>query len=366
MTGDRRITQLVNITRWVATIILGLIFFAALMLNISISTGNAKLLSADFYKKHLVDTNVYARVHNEILPEVASSAEFYGSLRLPKQDAQELLGQVFPVGYIQRQTENSITRFVSWFRSEADSLDITIDLTDPKTRAKTVVAQYIAIKVDALPQCSPGQDPGTGRAQAGELPSCIPVGMDRSAVKTLAISQVTPLLDQARGKWDVVQQAADGRGESKREFLAHFDDSRRLAKFAIGPGYILTFLAMVLAVLMIALLHVYSRKAMVRSVGYTVLICGLVVLVIALAAQSVWPDRIHAAILAIDGKTPVAALKLIADFASSASRDVAGSFVRPGVIVSGLGVFMVIVSWVVSEGKEQASSPAPKRGKAAR
>ena len=358
---------MLSIIRRVALVFLALIFFLLFITSLSIGAIDGKILNEDFYKDQLEENDFYARVYTDVMPEIEAVPDYYGSLPISRQEAEELTTQIFPPEWLQTQVERSLDNLFPWLRSDTDDLDMTIDLRPAKQRAHPVVMAFLDQKIDALPDCRPGQVPDLSAIPQGKLPECIPGGPERNTIKEQVMSQAMAFVDAnielAPDTLDLIDEAKS-ENETREQFLDDFDTARRVIRHIIDIPQAALYGAMAVVLGIIALLNLHRLKKVLRWIGATMFFSGLPLVVIFAVAHSTAPGRVTDAITEHIDDIPATINTLLSDVVSSGIKDLSMGVILAAAIITGLGLFCFALSFVPEGRYAQALrriTPATRR-----
>jgi len=348
---------MLSIIRRVALVFLALIFFLLLITSLALGTIEGQILDEDFYKDQLEENDFYARVYTDVMPEIVAVPDYYGSLQISREEAEELTAQIFPPQWLQSQVERLLDNLFPWLRSDTDDLDMTIDLRPAKQRAHPVVMAFLDQKIDALPDCRPGQVPDLSSISQGKLPECIPGGPERNTIKEQVMSQAMAFVDAnielAPDTLDLIDEAKS-ENETREQFLDDFDTPRKVIRHITDVPQAALYGAMAAVLGIIVLLNLPRLKRILRWLGATMFFSGLPLVVIFAVANSTAPGRVTDAITENVDDVPAAINTLLSDVVSSGIKDLSMSFILPAAIIMGLGLLCFVLSFVPGSRYAQA------------
>jgi hypothetical protein len=338
-----------SVIRRVALVFLAFVFFLLLIASLTLGAVEGKILDEDFYKGQLDENDFYTRVYTDVLPEIEAVPDYYGDLQISRQEAEELIAQIFPPEWLQTQVESLLDDSFPWLRSDTDDLDMTIDLRPAKQRAHSAVMAFLAQKIDTLPDCQPGQVPDLSLVSQGVLPECIPSGLDRNIIREQVISEAMVFVDanieQAPDTLDLIDEAKS-EDETREQFLDEFDSPRQIIKHIVDIPQAVFYGAMVVVLGIIVLLNLRRLKKILRWLGCTMFFSGLPLVVIFSLVHSMVPGRVTDAITENVEDVPATINTLLCDLASSGTKDLSMGFILPAAIIMGLGLIFFVVSFV--------------------
>ena len=339
---------------------LSVLFLFVLTATLTIGVFDRNLLKESFYKDQLKDANFYERIYTDVMPEIKDLPSYYGGLVITIQERDQLIREIIPPQWLQGQVESALHSAVPWLRSETDQLNVTIDLVPAKQRAGPVVIQFVEQKLASLPECPPGQEPDLSGIASGEFPDCLPEkpgSAERQAIFEPYMPQLSSFINDtialAPDKLDLVQEAADEWDNGSREkFLDRFHTARTVTDWTINKtGLILAYLALAVLLLFIALLNLGRLRAMLRWVGGTMLFTALPLLAIGLYAHIAGPGRVEHELEKGIHDVPASIVKLVSDLSGSALKEISWTFVLPAIVITGIGLVLFVLSFVVQRQK---------------
>jgi len=340
---------------------LSVLFLIVLTATLTIGVFDRDLLRENFYKHELRQSNFYERVYTDVMPEIKDLPSYYGGIVITTQERDQLIRQIIPPQWLQQQVESALHSAVPWLRSKTDKLDVTIDLKPAKLRAGPVVLQFIRQKLNSLPECPPGQEPDLSRIASGEFPDCLPEKPDsaeRQAIFEPYMPQLSSFINDAIAlapdNLDLVNVAADEWDNGSTEkFLERFDSARTVIDWTINKiGLILAYLALAVLLSLIALLNIGHLRAMLRWVGGTMLFTGLPLLAIGLYAHFAGPGLVENKMAEGINDVPASIIKLASDLSGSAVKEISWTFILPAIFITGIGLVLFVLSFVVQRQKE--------------
>ena len=114
--------------RAIASFLLGLVVFLAVLTFLLVGTLRSHFLSEDFYTRHLDENDAYNRLYDAVLiPKTQDQlqeegrASFVGGLRIEPGDVGSLVKGVLPPPELQRQVESAIEGAVDYLNKEEDT-----------------------------------------------------------------------------------------------------------------------------------------------------------------------------------------------------------------------------------------------------
>jgi len=341
-------------------VLLSVLFLFVLIATLTIGVFDRDLLRENFYKHELQQANFYERVYTDVMPEIKDLPSYYGGIVITTQEQDQLIRKIIPPQWLQEQVESALNSAIPWLRSETDQLDVAIDLKPAKQRASPVVLQFIRKKLSSLPECPPGQEPDLSRVAYGEFPDCLP-GKPGSSERIVLVDQVIPLVTPyinrnialAPDKLDLVEEAAEEDNRTREEFLERFDAARTITDWTINKtGLFLAYLALAVLLSLIALLNIGHLRALLRWVGGTMLFTALPLLAIGLYAHIAGPGLVENNMAEGVDNVPASIIKLASDLSGSAIKEISWTFVLPAIVITGIGLVLFVLSFVVQRQKE--------------
>jgi len=153
---------ILSIVRAGAALLLGVIIFVGFLFFLVLNNFSGKLLNADFYKDTVAGQDTYNRIYDEVLVDeelLDKTKEFLGDIQIVSdRDIVDLMREIVPPAYTQRQVEENIERAIAYLKDDVDELEIYIDLAEPLGNVKPVMFAYIDRRIDELEE----EDPGIG------------------------------------------------------------------------------------------------------------------------------------------------------------------------------------------------------------
>ncbi len=226
---------------------------------------------------------------------------------------------------------------------------------------------FLDQKIDALPDCQPGQVPDLSSVSQGKFPKCIPGGPLRNTTEGQLVSQaihfVNASIDLAPDTLDLIEEAK-GDNEAREQFLDDFDAPRQAIRDITAIPQAALYGAMAVVLGIIALLNLPRLKRVLRWIGGTMFFSGLPLVVIFAVAYSTAPGRVTEAIVDNIDDAPAAINTLLSDVVSSGIKDLSMSFILPAAIIMGLGLLCFALSFVPGSRYAQVSRriiPATRR-----
>jgi len=340
---------MLSIIRRVGLVLLALIFFLLLIASLTLGAVDSKILNEDFYKDQLEENDFYARVYTDVMPEIEAVPDYYGSLQISSEEVKELTAQIFPPRWLKAQVEELLDDLLPWLRSDTDDLNMSIDLGPIKQDAHSIIMAFLRQKIDAIPDCQPGQMPDLSSVSQGKLPECIPGGPERNIMEEQAISQamafVNANIELAPDTIDLVEEAK-GENETRQQFLNDFDTSRQVIRDIIDIPQAAFYGAMAAVLGIIALLNMRRWQRALRWLGGTMFFSGLPLVAIFAVATFIAPDRVADAVSEGVNDVPAAINTLLRDIVSSGIKDLTMGFILPAAVIMGLGLLCFVASFV--------------------
>jgi hypothetical protein len=126
-------------TKWVITVILGIVFLLALVVFLVANLVSDILLDPEIYNSALEETGVYDRIYTELLADPAleeAISMFLGNLNMDPGLADNILTfttstlyLVLPPDTIQTAVEGAIYGMTAYLRGDTEELQTRLDLT---------------------------------------------------------------------------------------------------------------------------------------------------------------------------------------------------------------------------------------------
>ena len=146
------------------SVVLGLAVIAGLGFYLVATNATQRLDDDAVYTTALDETNAYARIYDEVLPDEAwedETGDLRGGVAIRDQDdVVDVLRQIFPPDYLQEQTEANVGRFTAFLRHERDDLELYVEMEAPLGRIEPAVLgkvhAYIADEMEIEAPQSPG------------------------------------------------------------------------------------------------------------------------------------------------------------------------------------------------------------------
>ncbi len=158
-----RLGCILAIARAVASLVLGVVVFVAMLYFVALSGLSSKLLDHEFYESVLDDVDFYERVHEQAAQEIHEEAlpRLGGIEVLTPEDSAQLLREIAPPSYLEREFQRTIRRVLAYLREDTDQIGAYVDLGPPLERVRPVLLTYIDERIDAIeleesgpPDCS--------------------------------------------------------------------------------------------------------------------------------------------------------------------------------------------------------------------
>jgi len=156
-------------TKWVITVILGVVFLLALVLFLVANLVSNILLDPEIYNAALDETGVYGRIYTELLADPAleeAMGMFLGELNLDPGLADNVLTfststlyLVLPPDTIQSAVEGAINGMTAYLRGDTEELQPRLDLTaiaDENLVADRIIDGVLALLAEVLAKEAPG------------------------------------------------------------------------------------------------------------------------------------------------------------------------------------------------------------------
>ena len=158
----------------VASVALGVVVTAGLGFYLVVTNVTQRLDDAGVYSAAFAETDAYARIYDEVLPDEALDEQTGGLLgdidTADRDDAVDVLRQLFPPDYLREQTEGNFERFTAFLRYERDDLALYVELEAPLERVEPAVLnkvhRYIIDEMEIEAPQSPGCSPSTVQRMA--------------------------------------------------------------------------------------------------------------------------------------------------------------------------------------------------------
>lgn len=167
--------MLLSLIRSLAALILGLAVFAGFCLWLVLNQVPGKLFDPALYADALLAADAYPRLYSDLLAGPAGerwARDLLGD-GLPIEDADliDLMREVAPPEYLQRQTGGNLRRAAAYFRAETDQLELYLELAEPWSRITPAALNYLDRRIDRLEIVEPRMllNPFTGDDYARAL-----------------------------------------------------------------------------------------------------------------------------------------------------------------------------------------------------
>ena len=243
------------VLRAVISVALGAVITAGLGFYLVVTNVTQRLDDAEVYKAAFSETDAYARIYDEVLPDAEledDTSELLGDVEIVDQDdVADVLRQVFPPDYLQEQTEGNIERFTAFLRYERDDLELYVELQAPLERIEPAVLdkvhRYIVDDMEIEAPRSPGCSPATVQRMAhayaelytqlsdGTLPQSAPSlnTLPRECRRGEFDRWFDLVLDQPSMDPQTALALRDAREDMRKTFTD--GDTRGFLKAAAGP-----------------------------------------------------------------------------------------------------------------------------------
>ena len=139
--------------RSVATAILMVVIFFALLGFFVTDNFRDNFLAAEFYNDNLSDNDVYNRFYDEVLIDPAFddiADELLGNVDIPQEDIAGVVREIMTVDYLQDQVEGAVTDAIDYLNKETDTPEVFIELASPLDNVKPVLFAYMDQRIDEL------------------------------------------------------------------------------------------------------------------------------------------------------------------------------------------------------------------------
>ena len=228
---------LISVIRAGAALVLGVVIFVGFLFFLILNNFSDKLLSADCYKDTIAAEDTYNRIYEEVLLDeelLDKTKEFLGDIQIVSdRDIVDLMREIVPPAYTQRQVEENIERAIAYLKDDVDELEIYIDLAEPLGNVKPVMFAYIDRRIDELEE----EDPGIGSCSTaavtglagryldvfnalagGEVPTTVP-----------SLRALDPLCRQLlfASAFDLLVASSSLDAETTRQLVAKRDELRK-------------------------------------------------------------------------------------------------------------------------------------------
>ena len=165
---------MLTVLRALAGLVLGLAVFAGLLYFLVVVNFSQRLVEPKVYNIAIEDTDAYNRIYGEVLLDEAlkdTKGKLLGYVNFPNpDDTVEVLQQIMPPDYLQKQTEENIGRFTSYLRYEESHLAISISMNEPLNREEAAVLGKVHQIIDKL-EIDESASPGCSAAKLENMAS---------------------------------------------------------------------------------------------------------------------------------------------------------------------------------------------------
>ncbi|MFQ6029971.1 MAG: hypothetical protein ACE5Q6_21060, partial [Dehalococcoidia bacterium] len=230
---------------------LGMLIFGAFLAFLLVNNFSSKLLDSAFYTETLQQQDAYNRIYTQVLLDrefQEPTRDLLGNIEaVSYADALELLRQILPPDYLQRQVEGNIERSLDYFGGDAENLQVYLELEQPLASIEPTLLAYLDQQIDRIGL----QDPDASKPildQVADVQTLLQLGLQDLAQGKIpqrvpSISNIPALLrgdlfdtflslalsDRALDP-RVRQGLRDGAPSMRQEFLA--GDTRQFLKQA--------------------------------------------------------------------------------------------------------------------------------------
>ena len=146
---------LIPFVRPLVTLLLGVVLSLACLVFVVIGSFRDNFLSSDFYVDNLAENDVYNRIYDEVLLDeqfADTTEDLLAGMKVPQEDIVGLSKRIIPPDYIQDQVEGAVTGAIDYLNKDADDPQLFIDMRTPVDRIKPTLLEYVAQRVDGLPE----------------------------------------------------------------------------------------------------------------------------------------------------------------------------------------------------------------------
>ncbi len=262
--------------------LLAIVFFLVFPFGLVATGVQTVLLNPGFYKSQLVKNNVYAKSYAFISSALGESKQFSRDIPLSSAEMEQVLREVLPADFMQRQTETAIDGFFAWLGSSDPAPRVNISLGEVKARMPRAIAAAIERKLMQLPPCAPGQ-----RLRENEMPQCLPVGVNVETLKVYAAPEIlrvgqemANVLPDNVNLAEVFAKATNGDRNAQPALasLKQFVGTFKLASIVV-------YAALAVLLLLIGALAYGPAGPAFKWVGMTLLVSGLLYFLFFLSAH---------------------------------------------------------------------------------
>lgn len=139
--------------------VMGMVIFISFLALLIVNSISGKLLNDDFYARALAHENAYQRVYDEVLMEPQVRLEIQAALGdsdlLSYQDLIQVLREVAPPEYLQRQVEQAIESSLDYLASDTDTWTAYIELGPALDQVKPALFRLVDRRIDFIPLAQP-------------------------------------------------------------------------------------------------------------------------------------------------------------------------------------------------------------------
>ena len=262
--------------------LLGIVFFVLFPVGLLALAVQSTFLSPDFYKSQLAKNDVYAQAYLLAWEAIGESNDFSRQLPLSSAEVEQVIRDVLPRDYLQRQTELAIDAVFAWLGSSDPMPQVSISLGEVKTRVPTALAAAAERKLASIPPCAPGAQP-----KLDGLPDCLPSGIGVGDLRAQVRAEVQRAGQQIAGQLPDTVSLSEVIGRGSREG-AQIEDNLDAMKQAVADYRMasqMLYAALIVLLLFIAVLTYGPGGSSLNWVGAILLICAVVTLAMLLLGQ---------------------------------------------------------------------------------
>ncbi len=234
-------------------------------------------------------------VRDRLAAQVADSESLGGWVS--QEDVDWIAERVVTGPWLSDQLGRWMQAVFDWLKSDAPQPTLVLSLAELKSDIPSLVETLLVEKVKRLPLCGTEalEQVVDALLQGGEMPLCIPPGLDAEAlvksdlvdVPGLAAAVLQPLPDEID-----VMELLEGQGADQKEGLLAGLTALRNARFRAVWGLNLLALFLVVLLLVIGLLRSRPRRALLQWWGASFFLSGGLTLLLVgslhLAREYLW------------------------------------------------------------------------------
>lgn len=342
--------------RRLIALIFSLIFIILLPSLFYLQAVKAHVFNAQFYKDELVKYNVYQKIIDESIYQVVDLDKYSLIKEIPffdKNDLTDVMRSLIIPSWIQGQVESVIDQLFAWMQSNKNIRDtgIFVSLGSFKNKASSIITTKVEEKFNLLPPCAEGQSVSF---QAG-WQSCRPANL--SLEELFSQLNINSIINKIPEQVDLVSLAVNSHNTQEKNnitgILDAIDKFHQMTLLVFSLTGWLYLLAVILFILIIILVA-RSARSFLRWTGINLFLPGVIMIVSLLWLNNFVQKRINN----IPSLTGFFAsfTDIFKNVILDLSREVIGRLRVEGIIVLVIGVFFIILSFII---KKKAVVVAP-------